>query len=263
MAYSWDAADYARSSSVQQVWAKELIAKLKLQGNEAVLDIGCGDGKVTAEIASLVPEGSVVGVDKSPAMVSQAVNGYPSSLHSNLRFQICDAAELPFDNEFDVIFSNATLHWLVDHRPALKGIQRSLKANGRILLQMGGQGNAARVVEAMDLVRNRPEWSSYFANFEFPYGFYGPGEYCKWLVEAGLICCRVELIPKEAVHANRDKFAGWLRTTWLPYSHRVPPDQRNRFLQEVEAAYIDKDPVLEDGSVHVQMVRLEVESIKE
>src|SRR5512147_1643215 len=119
MAYQWDAADYARSSSGQQQWARELIGKLHLQGSESLLDIGCGDGKVTAEIASLLTDGAALGVDNSPEMVSLARSSYPRQSYPNLDFQLADAASLPFESSFDVIFSNATLHWVMDHQPVL------------------------------------------------------------------------------------------------------------------------------------------------
>ncbi len=263
MAYAWDAVDYAKSSAGQLVWARELIDKLCLQGHERGLDIGCGDGKVTAEIASKLSGGSALGVDNSPEMVALAQSRYPSGRQANLAFQLADASTLPFHSEFDVVFSNATLHWVLDHQPVLRGIARSLKPCGKLLLQMGGKGNAAKVVEAMDEVRDRSRWCGYFEGFQFPYGFYGAGEYCQWLGEAGLTCGRVELIPKDLVHPSREAFAGWLRTTWLPYTQRVPQEDRQTFLTDVIETYLEANPPDTAGTVHVHMVRLEVESKKE
>ncbi len=263
MTYQWDSTEYACNSANQQKWARELIAKMNLQGTESLLDIGSGDGKVTAEIASILAEGCVLGVDNSPEMVALAQTRYPRGDFSNLDFQLTDAARLPFENDFEVIFSNATLHWLLDQRPVLQGISRSLKQNGKAMLQMGGLGNAAGVVAAMDDVCSRPEWWDRFIGFEFPYGFYGAGEYCTWLLEAGLIPCRVELIPKDMAHANREAFEGWLRTTWMPYIQQVPEDQRQGFVSQVADTYLEANPASTEGIVHVQMVRLEVESKKE
>ncbi len=263
MFYKWDASDYARSSSAQQQWVRELIAKLHLKGNERLLDIGSGDGKVTAEIASLLSTGSVVGLDNSTEMVTLAQASFPRNEHPNLEFLLGDASLLAFVDEFDVIFSNATLHWIMDHRPVLAGIHRSLKNRGKALLQMGGRGNAADVVEAMDHVRVLPRWRGYYEDFGFPYGFYGAGEYCKWLGEANLTCGRVEMIHKDMAHPGREAFSAWLRTTWLPYTQRIPPEEREDFLTNVIDRYLDNNPACEDGMIHVQMVRLEVETTKE
>src|SRR5262249_40878831 len=113
----WNAQDYSKNSSEQQKWARELIEKLAIRGDESVLDIGCGDGKVTAEIASRAGRGRVVGIDRSQQMIDFAGAAFPSGAHANLSFQRMDASELSFDREFNVVFSNAALHWIVDHRP--------------------------------------------------------------------------------------------------------------------------------------------------
>jgi trans-aconitate 2-methyltransferase len=263
MAYKWDAADYARSSAGQQEWARELIAKLHLSGSERLLDIGSGDGKVSAELASSLTTGSVLGVDNSPEMIALAETRFSPMKYPNLRFRLTDAVALPFRNEFDVVFSNATLHWVIDHAPVLKGIAASLKPGGRTLLQMGGRGNAAAVVSAMDKVRAKPEWSSRFEGFQFPYGFHAAGEYRVWLTEAGLTPLRVELLPKDMAHADREAFAGWLRTTWIPYTQRIDEGRREAFLKQVADQYLSENPASPDGVVHLAMIRLEVEAKKE
>jgi trans-aconitate 2-methyltransferase len=256
---TWNAQDYHKNSSEQQKWARELIEKLALRGDESVLDIGCGDGKVTAEIASRLPRGCVVGIDRSQQMIDFAASNFPTSLHTNLSLAQMDASELNFENRFDVVFSNAVLHWIVDHRPVLQGIARALKAGGRVLLQMGGHGNAARVLAAVDSVMHEDRWRSYFEDFHFRYGFYSPQEYRPWLAEAGLNAGRLELIPKDMLHENVDRFAGWFRTTWMPWIDCVTEDRRNEFIKTVIARYTKENPPDAHGRVLVRMIRLEVE----
>lgn len=258
----WDAADYAKSSAAQQQWARELIAKLHLAGSERILDIGCGDGKITAEMAGLLPQCFILGVDNSQEMIALAQRNHNAP---NLRFAWADAQNLPLDgefaHEFDVVFSNATLHWVKDHAPVLAGIRRALAPSGRILLQMGGKGNAAQVRAAVEAVCARPQWAAFFDGFEFPYNFYAPEEYIPWLVEAGLTPLRVELLPKDTVHADRAAFEGWFRTTWLPYTQRVPEARRTAFIAEIIETFLEKNPPI-NGEVHVQMIRLEVEATR-
>src|SRR5208337_2921803 len=133
--YNWNAQDYAKNSQNQFQWAKELIPKLKLKGNEAMLDIGCGDGKITVELARCLPEGWVVGVDSSEKMITLAQSFFPPKDYPNMSFQILDARNLTFRSQFDIAFSNAALHWIVDQKAVLDGIQRSLKPGGRLLFQ--------------------------------------------------------------------------------------------------------------------------------
>jgi len=258
--YRWDARDYQKYSSEQRKWAKELVQKLDLRGDEKILDIGCGDGKVTAEIAQSVPEGFVIGIDNSEEMIHLAQETFPKDKFFNLSFQLKDARHLDFNGEFDIVFSNASLHWVVDHFPVLRGIRKSLKPSGRILIQMGGRGNAAGIIEVLEAMIKDEKWQSYFTLFSFPYGFYGPEEYETWLKEAGLKSKRVELIPKDMVHQGREGLSAWIRTTWLPYTQRVPEMLRQEFIEEMVDRYLKKHPVAEDGTIYIEMIRLEIEA---
>ncbi len=258
--YRWDSNDYARHSSVQYEWARELIAKLDLRGTESVLDIGCGDGKVTAAIAEHVPDGREVGIDKSEDMIHTVEKSFPPSKYQNLTFCRMDASQLEFDNEFDVAFSNASLHWVKDHLPVLTGVKRGLRRAGRVLFQMGGKGNAREVLEVLEKLADRDSWKPYLQGFPFPYGFYGSDEYRPWLKEAGLREKRLELIPKDMKQKGKEGLAGWIRTTWLPYTERVPTALRDTFIAEIVDSYLEIHPLDSQGFAHVKMARLEVEA---
>ena len=260
--YSWNAEDYAKHSSTQFEWAKELIPKLALAGNETVLDIGCGDGKISAQIASHLPKGYVVGIDNSENMINLARHSFPERAFSNLYFERMDARELTFREQFDRVFSNAVLHWIIGHRPILAGVQRSLKLGGRLLFQMGGKGNAHDILVVMDELMNDDCWHRFFEDFTFPYGFYAPPEYDVWLREAGLKPERVELLHKDMKLHGEEALAGWVRTTWLPYTERLPEERRNDFVAEIVDRYVKKHPLDASGNVHVAMVRLEVVAAK-
>lgn len=260
--YPWNAADYAVHSSAQQAWARELIAKLGLEGHETVLDLGCGDGKVTAEIACQLADGTVLGVDSSTDMIELARKECMQKQHPNLSFKLGDARRLGFKEEFDVVFSNAALHWVKDHEPVLSGLYKSLRQNGRVLLQMGGKGNAAAMLTTLQTLMARKDWAQYFSDFAFPYGFYEPEQYREWLGHAGFKPIRVELIPKDMVYKEIEGLAGWIRTTWLPYTSRIPTNLRNEFISQLIEEYIEGYPLDSGGRVHLAMVRLEVEAVK-
>lgn len=262
-ALPWDARDYAKHSSQQHIWARELIGKLNLRGNEHVLDIGCGDGKVTAEIAAQAPDGAVMGIDSSPSMVALAQQLFPPEDCPNLLFMQADARDLPFCDEFTIVFSNAVLHWVRDHGPVLRGVEHSLRSGGRALLQMGGRGNVAEIETAVGDVVAMPRWRDYFVGFEPPFGYHGPDDYTVWLRQAGLAPLRVELFARDAVHPGRDGLAGWLRTTHsLPYAQRLPESDREPFVSTIVDCYLAAHPLDSAGNAHVRMVRLEVEALK-
>jgi trans-aconitate 2-methyltransferase len=260
--HNWDPADYEKSSSAQFKWAMDLISRLDLSGDEKVLDIGCGDGRITAQIAARVPRGKILGIDLSRDMVDYAVCKHPQKYHPNLAFRQKDASQLDFQEEFDLVVSFACLHWLKDHLSVLEGIRRSLRPSGKVLLQCGGKGNAAEILAITNALVREEKWFEYFKGFGFPYYFYRPEEYRIWLELAGLKAKRVELVPKEMTHRGKNGLEGIIRNTWLPYTERLPEDLRPEFISEIADRYMKGHPLVE-GLIHVKMVRLEVEAEKE
>jgi trans-aconitate methyltransferase len=256
----WNPEDYAKNSSAQLGWAKELIARLALRGDEALLDVGCGDGKITAEFAKSAPRGFVLGVDSSAAFIAYAREHYPPESYPNLRFAEMDARRLAYDRRFDIIFSNATLHWVDDHPAFLASGARLLNPGGKLIISCGGAGNAAEVVKTMERQIRLSRWAEYFRDFAFPYYFYAPSDYAPWLAAAGFTATRLALVEKDMTHTGRDGLAGWMRTTWMPYTHRVPEALREAFLYECVDDYLRAHSLDDEGRSHVRMVRLEVEA---
>jgi trans-aconitate 2-methyltransferase len=260
--YAWDAKDYAKNSQNQYQWAKELIPKLKLKGNEVLLDVGCGDGKITAELAKCIPNGLAVGIDSSAQMIKLSQKTFPNRDYPNLSFQVMDTRKLIFQDEFDVIFSNAALHWILDQKAVLQGVQRSLKTGGRLLFQMAGKGNAQALLGILDDLLDEDPWKEFFEGFLFPYGFFSAEEYVALLVEAGLKPLRAELFSRDMKHTGEEGLTGWIRTTWLPYTERLPNEKRAKFVKEIVKRYKINHPIDADGIVHLGMMRLEVEANK-
>ena len=161
-----------------------------------------------------------------------------------------------------MIFSNAALHWIVNQKAVLQGVQRSLKTGGRVLFQMAGKGNAQVVLGILDDLLAEESWKEFFKCFAFPYGFFSAEEYAAFLFEAGLKPLRVELFSKDMKHAGEKGLAGWIRTTWLPYTERLPFEKRDKFVKEIVKRYIKNHPIDADGIVHLGMIRLEVEACK-
>ena len=305
----WNAAAYAANSAVQQSWARELITKLKLRGDEHILDVGCGDGKVTAELARAVPRGVVVGMDASGEMISFAQKTFPAKKNSNLKFQTGDARKIaeallsspsppskeeqrqrPWmgvrrqitsklkpltptlsplgqgegagDIKFNLVFSNAALHWVDDHEAILHGAAAVLKPGGRLLISCGGKGNAHDVFLAIRPVMRLKRWREFFRKMPLPYFFYAPGDYEKWLPKAGFKINSLTLTPKDVAYDGTENFATWLRTTWLPFTQRVPENLRDEFIVAVTQRYLAKHPPDANNQIHVRMVRLEIDAVK-
>ena len=255
----WNASDYANSSAAQKSWASDLIEQLDLVGDEAILDVGCGDGKVTEMISKKVPYGSVLGIDRSQKMIDLACRQYQST---TLTFKQMDACSISLNKQFHLVFSNAALHWVKDHHAVLDGMHRHLLHGGKILLQMGGAGNAADMVSVVSNLITESPWSHYFKRFQFPYYFYTQEQYHQWVADAGFEIVDIRCFSLDMVHDNQAGLKAWLRTTWFPYTDCLPPHLQNEFLDQVVSRYLIDNPLCERGKTRVKMVRLQVEAVK-
>ena len=139
MTYEFDGDKYKKASSHQKEWGNRLISELSFKGNEHVLDLGCGDGTLTARLAELVPRGLVLGIDSSQGMIDTS----GKNERNNLKFEKIDINQIDFKEEFDLIFSNATLHWIKDHSSLLSKVYDSLKQGGTVRFNFAAAGNCS------------------------------------------------------------------------------------------------------------------------
>jgi trans-aconitate methyltransferase len=152
MSDKWDSSLYDDRHSF--VWKKagDLIDLLDPRPGERILDLGCGTGHLTAQIAG---RGAMVtGLDSSVSMIAQARQNYPK-----LKFSLADAAVFRFDEPFDSVFSNAALHWMPEAGLVIANVRRALKPGGRFVLEMGGKGNIARIVAVLSTVLTEAGYS--------------------------------------------------------------------------------------------------------
>ena len=142
----------------QQLWAAEQLDGLALRGDEVVLDAGCGSGKVTLELAARVPNGRVYAVDAAPSMVEHA----RQALGDRATVSCQDLVELELPEPVDLVFSNATFHWIPDHDALFAALHRNMKPGARLLAQCGGKGNIDRFRKLADEVAFSDRWARYF-----------------------------------------------------------------------------------------------------
>lgn len=147
-------------------------------GTERVLDLGCGDGTNTAKIAELVPNGETIGIDASKGMINVA----KQKERNNLHFVLMDINELNFTDEFDVVFSNATLHWVQDHNRLITNVIRSLRHDGFLRFNFAADGNCSHFFKVIRKAMTLDRFSRYFADFKWPW-YMPPVEEYKALVE--------------------------------------------------------------------------------
>lgn len=252
----WDPEGYHKNSQWQKASAESLILQgYPFKGNEAVLDIGCGDGKVSAFLAKLVPQGSVIALDLSPAMVAFAQKNYPSP---NLKFELGDVTGMTFENQFDLATSFTSMHLVKDQKDALAAIYRSLKPDGKVLMQFpavdGFDGTLAQLIA-------EPKWAKQFEGFDSGWYFYFPKDYKPLLKQAGFTPVRVEITRLEETYPSKEAFKKCI-SYWLPHLRQLSDSNKEAFLNDLVDKYVEKHPLDAEGKLHYIVDRIEVDADK-
>ncbi|MBS0615810.1 MAG: methyltransferase domain-containing protein [Verrucomicrobia bacterium] len=254
----WKGNEYAQNSESQRASAVAFLSKLSLEGNEKILDVGCGDGKITAEVARALPRGYAVGVDISPSMIQTAKSAFAG--RENVHFVIRDATQLNYVNQFDIITSFRVMFWVLEQEKALRSMHTALKEGGKVCIQMP-TGLPEPLMEAIKLATNKDPWKPYFVGFHPPWRFYQVEEYRSLLQKAQFEPKRLEVVRKEELFSSRAAFHGFIRQ-WLPHVWPLGENMKDKFLSEVIDIYLQKTPLTTDGQVPFFTDHLEVEAVK-
>jgi trans-aconitate 2-methyltransferase len=233
----WDAGEYVQRSGLQEAMAKEVLALLDLEGSERVLDVGCGDGRITAEIAARVPYGSVVGIDPSHAMIAFASSHFAPASRPNLRFEVADARHLPFQGEFDLIVSFNALHWVKEQDAALRSIRSAMKADGVAQLRLVPKGERKSLEDVIEETRLSPKWIRYFQSFHDPYLHLTPEEYTTLAERNGLHVRRIHTGAKAWDFGSRSAFLAFGSVTFIEWTRLLPESERQGFVIDVLDRY--------------------------
>lgn len=233
----WDPQAYNQVSKLQQWLAEKSLASVTFGGHEHVLDLGCGDGKVSAEIAARLPHGSVRGVDASHDMIAFAARTFPPSLHPNLAFQVADAARLGFTEEFDLVVSFNCLHWVHDQAAALRGIRAALAPSGRAHLRLVARGARTSLEAVIEEARKTPAWAAYFPAYQAPFVHFTAEEYRDLAERAGLRVERLDVEQEAWDFHSRAAFVRFAEATFVEWTRLVPADQQHAFIDDVLERY--------------------------
>ncbi len=258
MAVDWNAELYHRVSEPQLKWGLAVLDSLSLKGDETALDAGCGSGRLTAHLLERLPQGQVVALDLSEKMLEVAGRQL-APFGQRVELLQADLLELPerLDGRFDLVFSTATFHWVLEHRALFRGLARVLKPGGRLRAQYGGEGNLRAF---LDLVRELSEHSDYqrfLEGFVYPARFFGIDETRAALDAAGFREARVWLTPAPTPFSSADDFVAFTSSVVLRHVLALLPEAlRPGFTARVtELSQRSATPLTLD------YVRLEVEAV--
>jgi len=245
----WDAKAYDRLAAPQEEWARSVLERMDLGGDEIVLDAGCGSGRATRLLLDRLPRGKVIGVDGSESMVAEAERAL-AEYGDRIELIHSDLLELELPEQVDGVFSNATFHWIADHDRLFERLRAALKPGGRLTAQCGGEGNVAEWQRAVEHAAGQPEFADYFSDWDGPWNFAAPAETEERLARAGFDGVRCWLEEKLV---EPDDPSDFVSVVGLAAHHeRLPAVLRQRFTDAV-LGHLERPLVL-------RYVRLNIEA---
>lgn len=237
MTTEWDARAYHDRSAMQQWLAEEALPVIGFEGGERVLDVGCGEGRITAEIAGFVPRGSVLGVDASAAMIDFARAHAAGPAHPNLDFAVGDARRLGFHAAFDLVVSFNALHWVIEQGEVLSSIHAALRPGGRAFLQFVPRTQRISLEDVIERTRRTPRWARHFEGQHAPFVHPAPDEYRASARRHHFTVERLEVHLRAWDFGSRAAFAAFARATFVEWTRSLPEAEVGAFVEDVLDAY--------------------------
>ncbi|MGL4773609.1 MAG: class I SAM-dependent methyltransferase [Clostridium sp.] len=229
--FEFDGEKYKKFSTHQKEWGNKIIDGLEIGADFNILDLGCGDGVLTNNISHIAHRGKTIGIDASKGMIDIAkqIKG------DNLEFRLMDINNLSFNEKFDVIFSNAALHWVKNHEKLLESCKCILNEGGQIRFNFAGDGNCRTFFRVVKEIINKKEYKEYFKNFDWPWYMPSVEEYKEVINKVGGYE-EVEVYGEIAdrFFNNETELIGWIdQPSIVPFLEYLPLELKSGFREEV------------------------------
>lgn len=245
----WEPTLYDEKHSFVWKLGASLIQLLAPQPGERILDVGCGTGQLTAQIAESAA--TVVGIDNSAAMIEEARRLFPA-----VEFQLADAHDFSFEQKFEGIFSNAALHWIREPASVARCIRDALATNGRVAVEFGGQGNVRFLSQAVETA------SQEFLGETVPHLWYFPSiaAFSTLLEQHGIEVTQAAMIDRPTPLEGDDGLRNWVRMFGQRWLTLIPAEQHEAFLDRIET--IARPNLFRDSKWHADYRRIRVQARK-
>lgn len=254
----FDGEKYESSSSHQKEWGNKLIEELEPKGSEHILDLGCGNGLITGELAERVPDGKVLGIDSSPSMLDKA----KTHQLRNMEFRLLDILDIDFVEEFDIVFSNAAMHWVREHGAVLSKIHASLKTGGILRMQFAGEGNCPTLSAILKESISSSKFEDDFHDFEWPWYTPDARAYEELLLSAGFRDYRVWMENADRYFPDDQSFVGWIEQPSLVPFLEVLPEGKCALFRDMIVEKTKNAALQSDNTYFEAFRRINVSAIK-
>jgi trans-aconitate 2-methyltransferase len=252
LAREWDAGEYEKLSAPQTRWGVEVLERIDSRGDEAAIDAGCGTGRVTELLLAKLPQGSVLAIDGSRAMVEAARRRFAGE--PRVRVECQDLLSLEVEEPVDLIFSTATFHWIWDHDRLFENLARAIKPGGRLVAQCGGEGNISRATRATKETMEEERFLDYFVGWEDGKYYADARTTARRLEAAGFEEVETWLHDEVVAFDSVDELARFLGKVVLGgHLEKLPEEERSPF-----AAAVAEKVAAAEGTPALDYVRLNI-----
>ncbi len=226
-------------------WGQKVLSRLRLRGDEVVLDAGCGTGRLTAELLDALPRGRVVGVDLSQNMLGSARDHLSPQFGARVSLVACDLLHLPFESCFEGIVSTAAFHWVLDHDRLFANLRRALVPEGWLEAQCGGGPNLLILRNRANALAATPKFAQFFAGFHEPWLYQYAEGAAEGLWRAGFVEVETAIEGAPTVLDNSEQYKEFVRNMILRrHLENIPTEElRAEFISELtQQASVDDPP---------------------
>lgn len=244
---------YSKNNALQYNFAMKILNRISFNSNSRILDIGCGDGIITSEIAKIVTEGCVIGTDISQQMIEHASDTYRNQ--DNMRFVQMDASRNIFRQQFDIITSFNCLHWVKDQESALLGVAASAVYGAQIALLFSHKKSVYHKV--LDKICASGKWKPYFSTYDNPRSFFNVNAYKEILKNAGLKV--IDIIEEEMTYYYKTpKLLMEFFNAAGSQIKLIPESMKNEFLNDFVNEFLSQIELTENNEIPVSFWCLQI-----
>ena len=240
----WNSEVYQRLSSPQFGWGKKVLDRVRLRGDETVLDAGCGTGRLTGELLGRLPRGRVLAVDLSGNMLQAARRELEPRFAGHVWFVAADLQQLPLHEAADGIFSTAAFHWVKDHERLFRSLHEALRPGGWLEAQCGGGPNLAVLLQRAEALISRPPLNRFFARWQSPWEYASAQTTAERLRRAGFSDISTGLEPAPVLLASAEQYREYLANIiFHRHLERIADAElRREFLDQLTRQSAQDDP---------------------